>query len=136
MIKNNTMKKSVHQYKPDGTFLKSYLTITEAVKETGIPRKRIRFYAQQTPPKILKEKIIFSFIKLDKLPIIDNISTNKKKLYVYHANGLLFKVFNSISEGTNYTNISYKRIIRSINKKVPTVLDSKYIFSFEPLNLK
>ena len=67
MIKNHGMKKSVHQYNPDGTFLKSYTSITAAEAETGISRKRIRINANQTLPVLLKENIIFSFSKLNKL---------------------------------------------------------------------
>jgi hypothetical protein len=56
---------------------------------------------------LLKENIIFSFSKLNKLTDINNILTlNKKKLYAYNADGSLFKVFNSISEGVINTNIS------------------------------
>jgi group I intron endonuclease len=100
MIKNHGMKKSIHQYNPDGTFLKSYTSIIAAEAETGISRKRIRINANQILPVLLKENIIFSFSKLNKLTDINNILTlnkNKKKLYAYNADGSLFKVFNSIS---------------------------------------
>jgi group I intron endonuclease len=134
MVKNSTLKKTIYQYNSDGTFLRSYPSITAAVSATGIPRKRISLYAKQTTAVLLKENIIFSFIKWDKIPNISNIPNNKIKLYVYHANGSLFKVFNSISEGSLSTNISYKKIIKSVQQKVPIIIDDKYIFSLEPLN--
>src|ERR1700749_2370401 len=135
MIKNHGMKKSVHQYNADGTFLKSYTSIIAAEAETGIPRKRIRINANQTLLVLLKENIIFSFSKLNKLTDINNIPTlNKKKLYAYNADGSLFKVFNSISEGVINTNISYKRIVRNAKLKPSVILDEKYFFSFEPIN--
>lgn len=84
---------------------------------------------------LLKENIIFSFSKLNKLTDINNILTlNKKKLYAYNADGSLFKVFNSISEGVINTNISYKRIVRNAKLKPSVILDEKYFFSFEPIN--
>jgi hypothetical protein len=63
MVKNSTLKKTIYQYNSDGTFLRSYPSITAAVFATGIPRKRISLYAKQTTAVLLKENIIFSFIK-------------------------------------------------------------------------
>lgn len=141
MVMNNTMKKMVHTYDADGKFLKSYPSILAAQAATGIPRKRIQKSAIQTPAILLKENIIFSFLKLDTLTdfikLNKNIS-NKKKLYVYNADGSLFKIFDSITEGVKETNVSAKRINAyakqlGLIKKPQFILDDKFIFSFEPL---
>lgn len=137
LVNNHGMKKMVHQYNPDGTYFKSYPNILMAEASTGIPRKRIQKYAKQTPAVLLKENIILSFNKSTNLTNINTLITdhhNRKKLYVYNADGSLFKIFDSIAEGVKNTNVSYKKIVKYANLNPSVVVDGKYIFSFENIH--
>jgi hypothetical protein len=112
---------SVYQYTKDGVFIKSYYSISEAIRETKI---RHIYDVINNNSRSAGGYIWTSFpsnnIKYKKR------DPNKRHILQYDKKGNIVKEWNSIAEASNTLEIPYNSILSNLNATYPLKYNFKY----------
>ena len=103
-IKQEKLVGDIHQYDLEGNYIKSYSSISEAQKETGITLKNLNQYIKNTG--YYKG---FQWRRGDFLESIPKykVKSTPKKVGQYTMDGVLVKIFNTVREARKeYPNVS------------------------------
>ena len=107
-----TGNKLIYQYNLDGSFVKSWNSVSEAAKYFNCSGSSIgRAVLDKTPSNGFfwsSEKV--NLLNLDNF----HINENKRKVYLYDLNGNYQQEFNSISDGAKFVNDTPKKILSAI----------------------
>lgn len=99
-FKLNENKTKTYLYDINGNFIKEFISITKASKETGIEIDKI---SKSIKGKYsVNKKYYFSDIKYEKFPIVQQTNHRNDSLYQYDLQGNFMKKWNNYSEVKKY----------------------------------
>lgn len=120
-------QKKVHQYSLDGEYIKEYISVREAGRQTNINHGNI----SKVCNNIWNHAggYIFSYNKKDKIYTIKNPNASKKVVLEIDDKNNTLKEYTSISEAAKKTGIDPGNISRVCNGKLKSA--KKRIFKFK-----